>query len=70
MARYSLRRRSHSPRTLRATGVGVAAELVASAAMTAETQRQVAERHGSAISIPLAALALHTDWGRDPFGAA
>jgi monoamine oxidase len=49
---------------------GVAAELVASAAMTAETERQVAELHGSGVSIPPAELALHIDWGRDPYGAA
>ncbi len=51
-------------------GAGVAAGLVASAAMTAETERQIAELHGPDINIPSAELALYTDWGRDPFGAA
>jgi lysine 2-monooxygenase len=51
-------------------GAGVAADLVASAAMTAEIQRQVAELHGPGVSIPPAELALYTDWGRDPYGAA
>jgi len=51
-------------------GAGVAPELVASAAMTAEIQRQVAELHGPDVSIPEPELALHADWGRDPYGAA
>jgi monoamine oxidase len=51
-------------------GAGVAPELVASAAMTAEIQRQVVELHGPDVTIPEPELALHIDWGADPFGAA
>ena len=44
-------------------GAGVAADLVASAAMTAETERQIAELHGPDVNIPPSELALYTDWG-------